>query len=231
MTAVEADQLSRDLLDAARQGDDLDGQRAGLASLDPLEIRGDEARIAFWINLYNALVLTELGRRKPTGSLLRNRELFAAEVVQVGERGYSLDAIEHGVLRRNARPPYRLRRLLGAGDPRREAAPSALDPRVHFALNCGAVSCPPIRAYEAAGLERELEATTTSYIRAETSVDRERGKVQLPYLMRLYKADFDDPVEFAAARLEPDDAAWVREQRPAAAFGRFDWTLVEPEAR
>lgn len=231
MTGVEADQLSRQLLHAARRGDHLDGPSAGLASLDPLQIGGDEARIAFWLNLYNAFVLAELGRRKPTGSLLRNRDLFATEVVRVGGQGYSLDAIEHGVLRLNARPPYRLRRLLAAGDPRRDAAPSRLDPRVHFALNCGAVSCPPIRAYEAASLDPELEATTTSYIRAETSVDRARGKLELPYLMRLYKADFDDGIEFAAARLEPDDATWVREQGPAASFGRFDWTLVEPEAR
>jgi hypothetical protein len=231
LTAVEPDQLSRELLQAAQGGDQLDRQRAGLASLDPLEIRGDRARIAFWLNLYNALVLAELGRRKPTGSLLRNRDLFAAEVVQVGGQGYSLDAIEHGVLRRNARPPYRIRRLFGARDPRRGAAPSLVDPRVHFALNCGAVSCPPIRAYDAAGLDPDLESTTTSYIRAETRVDRARGKLELPYLMRLYKADFDDPVEFAASRLEPGDAAWVREQRPTTSFGRFDWTLVAPEAR
>ncbi len=231
MTAVDADQLSRELLQAARRGRDLDRLNAGLASLDPQRIGGDEARIAFWLNLYNAFVLAELGRRKPTGSLLRNRDLFATEVVRVGGRGYSLDAIEHGVLRLNARPPYRLRRLLAAGDRRRDAAPSRLDPRVHFALNCGAVSCPPIRAYEAESLDPELEATTRSYIRAETRLDRERGKLELPYLMRLYKADFGDPIEFAVARLEPEDAAWVREQAPSASFGRFDWTLVEPDAR
>ena len=96
--------------------------------------------------------------------------MFATEVrTGSASQGYSLDAIEHGVLRLNARPPYRLRRLLAAGDPRRDAAPSRLDPRVHFALNCGAVSCPPIRAYEADGLDPELEATTRRYIRAETS--------------------------------------------------------------
>ncbi len=44
--------------------------------------------------------------------------------------------------------------------------------------------------------------------------------------MRLYRADFDDPVEFAVARLEPDDAAWVRDRSPATEFGRFDWTLA-----
>ena len=90
-------------------------------------------------------------------------------MVRVGGQGYSLDAIEHGVLRLNARPPYRLRRPFAAGDPRRGAAPSRLDPRIHFALNCGARSCPPIRAYGAAELDPELERTTSGYMRAETS--------------------------------------------------------------
>jgi hypothetical protein len=223
----EAVELSRELLEAARSGAGLERPRAGLESVDPAAIGDDPVRIAFWLNLYNGFVLAELGHRKPTGSLLRQRRLFAAEVGTVGGHGYSLDAIEHGVLRRNARPPHKLRRPFGERDPRRGACPSRLDPRVHFALNCGAVSCPPIRAYGADELDSELEQVTTAYVRAETGVDRDRGTIRLPYLMRLYKADFDQRLEFAAARLEPEDAGWLRTERPAVSFGRFDWTLVE----
>ena len=32
-------------------------------------------------------------------------------------------------------------------DPRLKVALKVLDPRIHFALNCGAKSCPPIRVY------------------------------------------------------------------------------------
>jgi hypothetical protein len=222
--------LSRELLDAAlkrsARGEELERR---LADANPNAIEGDEARIAFWLNLYNALLLRELERRPLSGSLLRHRGIFAAAAHRIGEYEYSLDVIEHGLLRRNARPPYRLRLLLRPGDSRLAAAPGRLDPRVHFALNCGAVSCPPIRAYSARGLDTELEAAAVTYIRAETVLDRERGRVRLPYLMRLYRADFGGARragEFAAARLDPDDGAWVRERRPRISYGRFDWTVA-----
>jgi hypothetical protein len=200
-----------------------------LAELDPLTISGDEARIAFWLNLYNALLLRELQRKPRSGSVLRHRGLFGSTAYRVGEHDFSLDLIEHGVLRRNARRPYRLGRLLSAGDPRLEASPSYLEPRIHFALNCGAVSCPAITPYTAASLEQELTTAAAAYIRAETDVDRERGRIKLPYLMRLYGDDFGGragAARHAARYLGDDDARWMRERDPAIGYGRFDWTLT-----
>jgi hypothetical protein len=226
-----AGDLSRSLLRAAlARSEETAGLEEELRRLDPCAIADNAARIALWLNLYNALLLRELNREPRTGSVLRHRGLFASAAYRVGEHEYSLDVIEHGLLRLNGRPPYRLRRLLRRSDPRRAAAPSHLDPRIHFALNCGAVSCPPIHAYGAADLDIELEAAATSYIRAETVLDRERGGLQLPYLMRLYSADFGDrdrAREFAAARLAPEDGAWVRQRRPTVSYGRFDWSLAE----
>ena len=47
---------------------------------------------------------------------------------------FTPDVIEHGLLRGNRRPPFGLRRVLRAGDPRLAHASSVADPRVHFAL-------------------------------------------------------------------------------------------------
>lgn len=215
------------LLELARGGGGLDALRGALAAVDPLAIEGDRARIAFWLNAYNALVTAELARRPRSGTLMRHRRMFGEEIARIGGQGYSLDEIEHGVLRLNARPPYRLRRPFAGSDPRRGASPSRLDPRIHFALNCGARSCPPIHPYGAGELDAELERTTASYLRAETELDRERGRVALPYLMRLYRADFGDPLDFALPRLEPADADWARSRRPRVSFAGFDWTLEQ----
>jgi hypothetical protein len=224
-------ELSQKLLHAAlERSAAAEELERGLVEIDPAAIAGDEARIALWLNLYNALLLRELERRPLSGSLLRHRGIFASASYRVGERDYSLDVIEHGLLRRNARPPYRLRLVMRPGDSRLAASPRHLDPRVHFALNCGATSCPPIRAYRAEGLDTELEAASVSYIRAETVIDRERGRVWLPYLMRLYRSDFGGAGrarDFAAARLDPDDGVWVRERRPRISYGRFDWTVAD----
>ncbi len=224
-------ELSRDLLQAAVAGRAAaSGLEHRLEEIDPAAIEGDGDRIAFWLNLYNALLRRRLERDPLSGSLLRHRGIFGSAAYRVGEHEYSLDVIEHGLLRLNARPPYRPRLLLRPGDPRLAAAPRRLDPRVHFALNCGAVSCPPVRAYSSAGLEDELEGASVSYVRAETVIDRDRGRVWLPYLMKLYRPDFGGRAparEFAADRLDPADGAWIRERRPRVSYCRFDWTVAE----
>jgi len=78
----------------------------------------------------------------------------------VGGMNFSLDDIEHGVLRGNV---SLIKSMLGIkgyrfdiNDPRQKLANSGSkidgkfiegrkEPRIHFALNCGAKSCPPIR--------------------------------------------------------------------------------------
>ena len=227
---TDADRASTAALAEARSGGAIGVATSTLLDgLDPTSISADEARIAFWINLYNALLLDELARRPRQGSLLRHRAILSSARLRVGGLDYSLDAIEHGVLRRNARLPYRPSRALRRGDPRANAAPSRLDPRIHFALDCGAVSCPQIAPYEAVALDRDLEAATSAYIRAETVLDRERGRVELPYLMRLYRRDFGSRAEaiaLAARHLEPGDGAWLlARDRVRVAYRPFDGKL------
>ena len=65
----------------------------------------------------------------------------------IGGHIYSLDDIEHGALRDNQGHPSSGKPRFDEGDPRIRAVCSPLDPRLHFALNCGARSCPPIRVY------------------------------------------------------------------------------------
>jgi Protein of unknown function, DUF547 len=191
----------------------------------------DDSRLAYWLNAYNQTLREELAERPRSGHLFRHRRLFKRGAHRTGGLDYSLDVIEHGLLRGNKRPPYGLRPLLREGDPRLRAAPSAPDPRIHFALNCGARSCPPVRTYTAAGVDEELEAATRSYIRAESRLDREQGELELPGVVKLYRSDFGSDaelIELAAHYLDPDDAAWVREHAGdlRIGFARFDWQLV-----
>ena len=196
----------------------------------------DGSRIAYWLNAYNETLRESLAERPRSGHLFRHRRLFRQAVHRAGGLDYSLDVIEHGLLRANKRPPYGLRPLLREGDPRLRAAPSAPDPRIHFALNCGARSCPPVRTYTAAGVDEELEAATRSYMRAESRLNREQGELELPGVVKLYRSDFGSDaelIELAARYLEPDDSAWVREHAGELriVFARFDWQLVQGTPR
>lgn len=161
----------------------------------------------------------ELAARPRTGHLFRHRRLFRTTGRDVDGLWLTPDVIEHGLLRGNRRPPYGLRPLLGRDDPRLALAPERPDPRIHFALNCGARSCPPVREYYGDRVDEQLEDATRAYLVAESVVDRARGEVRLPYLMRLYRADFADPRAFAAARLG-EDLSGLRLR-----YGGYDWTL------
>jgi Protein of unknown function, DUF547 len=108
--------------------------------------------------------------------------------------------------------------------------PSRIDPRIHFALNCGARSCPPIRDYEPEALDAQLELATRAYLEAETVLEPDRGRVRLPRLLRLYAADFGDrarQLEFASRYL-PQLAALLRETDAGIGvrYSRFDWTVA-----
>jgi len=229
---LEPVSLSQRHLAAARSGDpgELDTSLAELRDVRPAAIEGDSARIAFWLNVYNARVVQALRERPRSGHLFRHRRLFRRAACEVGGYSYSLDAIEHGLLRENRRPPFALRRTLAPGDPRFAAAPSRSDPRIHFALNCGAVSCPPIRAYDEVELDAQLGNASRAYLEAESTVDAEKGTVVLPGLMRLYQADFEEAggaLEFALGLLPTVQADGLR-AHPHVRLGwsRFDWTLA-----
>jgi len=198
--------------------------------VDPLALPNDE-RISFWLNAYNALVTDWLRANPPRRNMLRELRLFGRAAYRLGEHTYTPDQIEHGLLRRNRRPPFRPRRVLRPGDTRLLAAPAEFDPRIHFALNCGARSCPPIRRYRAEEIDRQLEVATASYLRAEAAVEDERRRVVLPGLMRLYRRDFGtqaDALRFVAERVPAVEEAQRAGRTQTVGYARFDWTATRP---
>lgn len=232
---AEAVELSQRILAQARAVDEpdrcarLDALTVGLRAVKPAEIEGDPARIAFWANLYNALLLHRLCRKPLRGSVLRHLRLFSGVAYEVGGHPYTLNLIEHGVLRANRRPPFGFRRPMRGSDPRLASVLTGPDPRIHFALNCGANSCPPIRAYDPIELEAQLEAATRGYLEAESSVDGDGRRVTLPGLMRLYSADFgarDEQLDFAGRYLPGVRKCLKAGSGVRVDYSRFDWTAV-----
>ena len=65
-----------------------------------------------------------------------------------------------------------------------------LDYRIHFALNCGAISCPPILVYEFNKIESQLHLATVSFIESETTIENHKKIIETSKLFLWYKADF-----------------------------------------
>lgn len=188
-----------------------------------------EARLAFWINAYNALAwhgITVLGVRR---SVWEAWNFFGRVSYCIGGITLSLDEIEHGILRANRRrllPPWR---TFSRRDPRRGLALDPPDPRVHFALNCGAASCPPVGVYRAAVIDRQLDLATRNFMNQEVLLDA-RGRVACSKLFKWYAADFGPPgslADFLMSYLDEGKvkAALASGARPCAAWRPYSWAL------
>ncbi|KAG8464290.1 hypothetical protein KFE25_003353 [Diacronema lutheri] len=208
-----------------------------LAELPRAELPTERsARLAFWINLYNALVIhgtAVLGA--PAGKEGRAAFYSGASGVAYRVAGVrlSLDDMEHGILRGS--PPGDARSF-ARDDPRAALALAreAFDPRVHFALNCGARSCPPIKIYEAANLERALALAARSFCEASVLVDAHDSRVTLSKLFDWYRVDFgqtDDELLANVARYLGDSEAGAALSRAlsegagrvALQYAEYDW--------
>lgn len=160
-----------------------------LATASPADVPTDPtARRALWIDAYNVLTLHSL-RAHPGGTALATVWRCATSRYDVCGVPLTLDQIEHGLLRDDHPAPWRPWRPLG---PRHPAAAwrVPLDPRIHFALNCGAASCPLIRTYVGMDVEVALDAAESSFLTAESTVDDAAGTVSTSQLLAFYLDDF-----------------------------------------
>lgn len=163
----------------------------GLRSFDLRSLQSRDQQLAFWINIYNTGVIhgvIELGLQ---ASVKECRRFFERVSYEIGNFHFSLDEIEHGVLRGNQRPPYHLLRPFRKGDPRLTFIVQPMDPRVHFALVCGARSCPPISFYEASEIDFQLQLAAKSFINSpQVKILPEEKSIFISKIFKLYYSDF-----------------------------------------
>lgn len=162
-----------------------------LRYFDPLLLT-DEERKAFFLNVYNSLMIHAIAVMSKPRTMFERIQLYNTAAYDIGGRSYSLNMIEHGVLRAN-RPgsgPFAQVPFAGS-DARKMCALPVVDPRIHFALNCGARSCPAVRFYEAKTIDSALDSATHVYLQ-DMGVDPATRTVTLSKIMLWYQADFSD---------------------------------------
>jgi hypothetical protein len=187
-------------------------ERADLAPLDERE------RLAFWINTYNAYTIQLIvrhGERESIRNINKTLGLVALKgpwkepLVRAAARTLTLDDVEHEIVRKEFR-----------------------EPRIHFALVCAAVSCPPLRpeAYTGARLEAQLDQQARAFLLstpAANRVDPTSRRVDLSPIFDWYRQDFggDDAAlgRYLAAFHPPGPA---RELLLSGDF-RVEWTAYD----
>jgi len=211
---------------------------ASLRTLDLTTLLSREPRLAFWINVYNALAIDAViafnVRHSVTEGRLGHLAFFRRAAYVVGGHRLSCDDIEHGILRANRGHPFIPGPQFGSSDPRRSLVIRPPDVRVHFALNCASRSCPPISAYDAEHIERQLELAARSFVAHDVEVEPSRGVARVSRVFRWFARDFGGPAGVLAVLRQylPDDErrAWLVAQGEGVrlTYRPYDWRLNAP---
>ncbi|MGD9286098.1 MAG: DUF547 domain-containing protein [Desulfobacterales bacterium] len=171
-----------------------------------------DQQFAFYVNTYNAwtikLILSGypgITSIKDLGSLLKSP--WKKEIVRIDGKVISLDDVEHNILR----PRYQ-------------------DPRVHFAINCAAKSCPPLQTepFEGDILDRQLNEATRSFINDPKSYKLEEDKLHVSRIFKWFSEDFKDDIlgfflKYASGDLKKNLEA--KADQIQVKYLKYDWSL------
>lgn len=200
--------------------------REKIAQLNPEtlsnELNEDEKRLAFWINIYNANIQYLL-KRNP--ALFEDRgAFFKAKQVTVAGEVLSFDLIEHGVLRRSkSKLSLGYFGKVNVSNFEKLFRVKKVDPRIHYALNCGAKSCPPISVYHAEKVNEELDQSCKAYLTENHKVNE--NSLEVPVLFSWFRADFGGKRGVRKFLLNYGIVT-KEESKRNLVFLDYDWTLA-----
>jgi len=205
----------------AEGADVLRGWLESLADLDLADFTDADARLALWLNAYNAIAISQVLEVYPIASIrpkvlgipnwLSFLDFFTRSNSIIGGKKYSLNQIEHAILR-----------------------PEFAEPRIHFALVCASVGCPLLRrgAYFPESVRTQLEADASRFIHNPDKVryDAQKKTLYLSKIFKWYEEDFvkaaGSVAEYVGGYLGPEAAVgdgW------AIVFLPYDWNLNRVE--
>ena len=218
--------ISQQLLLAAKTKEPTDSLVNILQLVSPADLikklRNDDLKKVFWINIYNAFTQIILSR-DPTQYKKRS-SFFGSKQINIAGKQMSLDDIEHGILRRSKikwSEGY-LNKLFPSSFEKQNRL-NKLDYRMHFALNCGAKSCPPIAFYKPEQIDKQLDIATRTYLKGDAEYDSIKNTVEVPALMGWFRHDFGGKKKMLgllkSIGIVPADA------NPSIKFKIYDWNL------
>jgi hypothetical protein len=185
------------------------------------QVETDEQKLAFWLNMYNAYIQNILTKNpekyNDRGSFFKDKQL------NIGGKLFSFADIEHGILRHSqhelflgyiTRPfPDNTEKMLRV---------KKRNWHIHFALNCGAKSCPPVAIYDESRIDEQLGAGAKKYLTAFTSYRKEENTAYVTSLFSWFRGDFNGIKGIKEILLKfhliPDTSVRLK-------TSEYDWTL------
>jgi hypothetical protein len=149
----------------------------------------ENKKFAFWVNIYNGFIQYHLTKHPEYFEDRGN--FFSEKRIKIAGELLAFSDIEHGIIRKSQHPL-----MLGKHQrwfiPKWERAlrVNERDWRIHFALNCGAKSCPPVAIYNAEDLDHQFDFMTQKYLEEFTTYNTETKTANSTALFVWFSGDF-----------------------------------------
>ncbi|KAG9443877.1 hypothetical protein H6P81_015217 [Aristolochia fimbriata] len=212
-----------------------------LVKVNPACMRSNE-KLAFWINLYNALIMHAYLAYGVPKSEIKFFSLMQKVSYTVGGLSVSAAEIEYNILKMKPpahRPQIALVLALHkfkSSEEQRTYSVDNPDSIVSFALSCGMYSSPAVRIFTPDDISEQLHESLRDYIQASVGISS-KGKLLVPKLLHCYaKGIVEDSLlaDWICRYLSPQQASMVRDctsQRKQRLLGARGFTIVPFDSR
>jgi hypothetical protein len=151
----------------------LDNYLAYIQNNEPTKDWSSNKKKAFWINTYNAYTIKIILNNYPLKSIrdikIDGETAWKIPFVKIGQKRYTLDQIEHKILRKKFN-----------------------DPRIHVGINCASVSCPRLWnfAFTEDNIASSLDNLMKEFINDTTRNKISKKNVALSEIFNWFSKDF-----------------------------------------
>ena len=151
----------------------LDSFISYLEKTSPESSWSENKQKAFWINAYNAYTIKLILKNYPVKSIMdikeKGKSAWKIPFAKVGGKTYTLDHIEHEILRKKL-----------------------FDPKIHVGVNCASGSCPKLgnMAFTEENIEAELTKLMKAFVNDSSRNKLSKKKVQISSIFDWFKGDF-----------------------------------------
>lgn len=130
-------------------------------------------KLAFWINIYNAYTVKLILDHYPIKSIKDitkdGKDAWNIPFIKLGNKTYTLNQIENDIIRKQFN-----------------------EPRIHFAVNCASIGCPPLRneAFMADKLDQQLQEQTKKFVNDNSRNILSTNSIKISKIFEWYNEDF-----------------------------------------
>lgn len=186
-----------------------------LSLFSPSKLTTDQEKLAFWINVYNIFAVKIVINNYPLKSIKDVggffKSVWKVKAGTVGGKKYTLDEIEHGILRKMG------------------------DPRIHTAIVCASISCPNLtkKSYSSENLNKKLDMQMKDFLAnpnkgMRININEQPGKIFLSQIFNWFAQDFKSSGgvrNFISLYVSKENRNVIKNPQYSISYMDYNWAI------